>query len=100
MAFERIMALEVIDDKLYQQYRDNMQPILQTFGGSFGYDFIVSDVLKSKTAEPINRVFTIDFPSKAMMDKFFTDAAYLAVKDKYFKAAVKSATMISIHEKK
>lgn len=98
MTFERMMALEVVDE-LYQQYRDNMLPILHTFGGSFGYDFIVSKVLKAKTAKPINRVFTIDFPSKDMMEQFFTDPAYLTVKDKYFKASVNAVTMISMHEK-
>jgi uncharacterized protein (DUF1330 family) len=99
MSFERIMGLEVIDDEVYQKYRENMIPILNTFGGSFGFDFKVSEVLKSKTDEPINRVFTIDFPSRAMMDKFFSDSSYLEVKNKYFKDSVKSVTTISIHEK-
>lgn len=99
MSFERIMGLEVIDEQLYQQYRENMMPILDTFGGSFGFDFKVSEVLKSKTEAPINRVFTIDFASKRMMEEFFSDPSYLAVKDKYFNDSVKSVTMISMHEK-
>jgi uncharacterized protein (DUF1330 family) len=99
MSFERVIGLEVIDDEVYQQYRENMIPILHTFGGSFGYDFKVSNVLKSKTEKPINRVFTIDFPSRVMMDEFFSDPSYLEVKNKYFKHSVKSATTISIHEK-
>ena len=99
MSFERIMGLEVINDEVYQQYREHMMPILHTFGGSFGYDFTVNKVLKSKTEEVINRVFTIDFPSKEIMDKFFTDPTYLAVKDKYFQHSVKSVTTISMHEK-
>lgn len=99
MSFERIMGLEVIDDEVYQQYRDNMTPILETYGGSFGFDFKVSDVLKSKTDKLINRVFTIDFPSREMMDTFFSDPSYLEVKSKYFKHSVKSVTTISIHEK-
>jgi len=99
MSFERIMGLEVIDDEIYQKYRDNMTPILKKFGGSFGFDFIVSDVLKSKTDLPINRVFTLDFPSRAMMDSFFSDSAYIDVKNKYFQSSVKSVTTISLHEK-
>jgi uncharacterized protein (DUF1330 family) len=99
MSFERIMGLEVIDNEAYQKYRENMMPILHSFGGSFGFDFKVSEVLKSKTDEGINRVFTIDFPSKEVMDKFFTDPTYLAVKNKYFKNSVKSVTTISMHEK-
>jgi uncharacterized protein (DUF1330 family) len=97
MSFERIMGLEVFDDEVYQQYRENMIPILKTFGGSFGFDFKVSDVLISKTEKPINRVFTIDFPSKEMMDGFFTDPAYLKVREEYFNNSVKSVTTIAIH---
>lgn len=99
MSFERIMGLEVVDEQLYQQYRESMVPILGTFGGSFGFDFKVSEVLKSKTEAPINRVFTIEFGSKTMMEQFFSDSSYLAVKDKYFNDSVKSVTMISMHEK-
>ena len=99
MSYERIMGLEVTNDSDYQKYRESMIPILHSFGGSFGFDFKVSEVLKSKTDEPINRLFTIDFPSKDVMDSFFTDPEYLAVKDKYFKKSVKSVTTISMHEK-
>lgn len=99
MSFERIMGLEVIDNEAYQKYRENMIPILHSFGGRFGFDFKVSEVLKSKTDEGINRVFTIDFPSKEIMDQFFNDPTYLVVKNKYFKNSVKSVTTISMHEK-
>ena len=99
MSFERIMGLEVINAEEYQKYRENMIPILHSFGGSFGFDFTVSEVLKSKTDGVINRVFTIDFPSKKSMDDFFSDPDYLAVKNKYFQHSVKSVTTISMHEK-
>ena len=99
MSLERIMGLEVINAEEYQKYRDNMIPILHSFGGNFGFDFIVSEVLKPKTDDVINRVFTIDFPSKRSMDNFFSDPGYLAVKNKYFQHSVKSVTTISIHEK-
>jgi uncharacterized protein (DUF1330 family) len=48
MSFERIMGLEVINDEEYQKYRENMIPIFHSFGGSFGFDFKISEVLKSK----------------------------------------------------
>jgi uncharacterized protein (DUF1330 family) len=98
MSFERVMGLEVIDDVVYQQYREQMLPILRAFGGSFGFDFKVSYVLKSKTKAPINRVFTIDFPNREVMDQFFSDPTYLEVKNKYFDRSVKSVTTISMHE--
>ena len=99
MSFERIMGLHVTNDDEYQRYREGMLPILASFGGSFGYDFKISEVLKSKTEDSINRVFTIDFPSKEVMEEFFSNPDYLKVKDKHFKNSVKSATVISMHEK-
>ena len=76
-----------------------MIPILDTLGGSFGYDFKIAEVLKSKADNVINRVFSIDFPSKEAMGNFFSDPAYLAVKAEYFNRSVISTTMISLHEK-
>ena len=98
MSFERIMGLDVINDEEYQRYRECMIPILKSFGGNFGFDFKVSEVLKSKSDNAINRVFTIDFPSKEVMDAFFSDQSYLEVKNQYFKNSVKSVTLISMHE--
>jgi len=98
MAYERIMGLDVIDDQEYQKYREAMQPILKAFGGSFGFDFKVSEVLLSKTEDSINRVFTITFPSQKNMEDFFSDNDYLAVKEKYFNQSVKSKTIISLHQ--
>ena len=98
MSFERIMGLDITNDEEYQKYREGMVPILESFGGSFGFDFKIAEVLKSKTQKSINRVFTIDFPSKEVMDAFFCDPSYLEVKSKYFTDSVKSATVISLHE--
>ncbi|MFT5177301.1 MAG: hypothetical protein ACI90R_000338 [Alteromonas macleodii] len=99
MSFERIMGLHVTDDEEYQKYREGMLPILGSFGGSFGFDFKISEVLKSKTENPINRVFTIDFPSKEVMEAFFSDSSYIEVKNRYFQTSVGSVTIISMHEK-
>jgi len=99
MSFERIMGLHVTNDAEYQRYREGMTPILESFGGSFGFDFKVSEVLQSKTADAINRVFTIEFPSKEIMKQFFSDPSYIEVKNKYFDNCVLSVTTISMHEK-
>ena len=98
MAYERIMGIDVIDEQEYQKYREAMMPILHSFGGSFGFDFKVSEVLLSKTENNINRVFTIVFPNEKQMDSFFSFPDYLDVKNKYFDRAVKSHTVISLHE--
>ena len=99
MTFERIMGIHVSDDEEYQLYREGMMPILKSFGGSFGFDFKIAEVLLSKTDDEINRVFTIEFPSKEVMDSFFSEPAYLAVQKKHFNNSVSSKTIISMHEK-
>jgi uncharacterized protein (DUF1330 family) len=99
MTFERIMGLHVIDDDEYQKYREGMEPILNAMGGSFGFDFKIAEVLRSKTEDEINRVFTIEFPSKIVMEEFFSDPAYIEIKKRHFDASVKSKTLISTHEK-
>jgi uncharacterized protein (DUF1330 family) len=99
MTFERVMGLHVVDDEEYQKYRAGMEPILISVGGSFGYDFRIAEVLRSKTEDTINRVFTIEFPSKQVMDDFFSRPDYLEVQQKHLKNSVKSKTVISMHEK-
>lgn len=99
MAIERLVGLFINDDALYQQYREGMQPLLKTYKGAFGYDFTIAQVLKSETPEPINRVFTLRFETQALMDAFFSDEKYLAVRKRYFEPAVKFTTLISKYER-
>lgn len=99
MAYERIMGIEVTNKAGYQSYREHMLPILTRYNANFGFDFVVSEVLKSKEDKAINRVFTIDFPSKIIMDKFFSDPDYLSVKQQFFSTSVGAVTTISLHEK-
>jgi len=99
MTFERIVGLDVIDNEEYQKYREGMLPILKTYGGAFGYDFLVSDVLLAKGESNINRVFTIEFPDKQVMERFFSDPNYVAVQNKHLKNSINSKTVISMHEK-
>ena len=99
MTFERIIGVHVSDDQEYQKYRDAMEPILHSFGGSFGFDFKIAAVLRSKTTDPINRVFTIEFPSQQVMEAFFSNPEYLEVKHKHFDRSVKSRTEIAMYER-
>ena len=87
-------GLEVKNEALYQRYRGAMTPILKAYGGSFGYDFVVSHVLKSETDASINRVFTILFPEQSAAERFFADSAYRAVRAELFAPAVGDVTRI------
>jgi len=97
VAYEMLVGLNVVDDIQYREYRRAMIPILESYGGSFGYDFMVSEVLISQSYEPINRVFTIRFPDEGTKDRFFSDSAYAEVKEKYFGEAVESTTIIATY---
>ena len=68
MAFEMLVGLNVVDDEVYQSYRKEMMPILENQGGGFGYDFMISEVLKSNKDAPINRVLMINFTDEDAMN--------------------------------
>lgn len=99
MAFETLVGLNVVDDAGYQAYRTAMMPILNSFGGGFGYDFKISEVLKSATEAPINRVFTLYFPDEETMKAFFRDATYLEARRTHFENAVMDVTIIATYQK-
>ncbi len=97
MAVEMLVGLNVIDDEAYQLYRDEMTPILLSYGGAFGYDFKISEVLKSKTEAPINRVFTIYFSNEGSMNSFFSNDEYLKIKERHFEKSVTDTTIIATY---
>jgi len=99
MVIEMIVGLNVVDDKAYQSYRDEMTPILKTYGGGFSYDFKVSEVLKSTTEAPINRVFTIYFSNEDSMNSFFSNDDYLKIKQRHFEKSVTDTTIIATYKR-
>ncbi|XXT23943.1 DUF1330 domain-containing protein [Sorangium sp. So ce429] len=86
-----LVGLQVADEASYARYRAGMTPILSSYGGAFGHDFVVARVLKGDAG--INRVFTLLFPDRAARERFFADAQYLAVRAELFEPAV-AATFI------
>ena len=99
MAFEMLVGLQVNDDARYARYREAMAPILARFGGGFRYDFRVAEVLRQETESPINRVFTIHFADRACSDAFFSDPAYLAIRDEFFASSVGATTILASYER-
>ncbi|WP_437744483.1 DUF1330 domain-containing protein [Sorangium sp. So ce1504] len=86
-----LVGLQLADEASYARYRASMMPILLSYGGAFGHDFVVSRVLKGD--ERINRVFTLLFPDRAARERFFADPQYRAVRAELFEPAV-AATFI------
>jgi hypothetical protein len=76
-----------------------MTPIPESYGGGFGYDFKISEVLKSPTKVPINRVFTISFPDQDSRDAFFSNDEYLKIRRRYFEMAVTDTTIIATYKR-
>ena len=97
MAVEMLVGLNVIDDEAYQLYREEMTPILKSYAGGFDYDFKISEVLKSKTEAPINRVYTIHFSDDGSMNSFFSNDKYLKIKERYFEKSVTDTTIIATY---
>lgn len=89
-----LVALEVTDPESYARYRAEMTPILESYGGSFGHDFVVAEVLRG-ASERANRVFTISFPDRPTMRRFFADERYLAVRRAHYEPAVAGAEILA-----
>jgi uncharacterized protein (DUF1330 family) len=95
MPYEILVGLNVTDDELYQKYRDEMTPILKTYGGGFRYDFLIEKVLKTDSESKINRVFAIYFENEEAKKEFFLNDKYLQIKERYFKPSVSATTTIA-----
>jgi uncharacterized protein (DUF1330 family) len=98
MALEMLVGLHVVDEDGYQTYRDKMTPILESYGGGFGYDFKIAEVLKSQTKARINRVFTISFPDQDSRNSFFSNGEYLKIRQRHFDNSVTATTIIATYE--
>lgn len=95
MAFEMMVGLTVINEDIYSDYREAMKPLLEQHGGGFRYDFKISEVLKSESSHPINRVFAIYFANEDKMNAFFGNPDYKKIKERFFEESVAGTTIIS-----
>ena len=98
MSYEMVVGLQIKDDKMYSKYREAMTPLLKEHGGGFRYDFKIDQVLKNAEDRPINRVFTIHFKNKEMMNTFFSSERYKIIRESYFDQSVAEKTIISEYE--
>ena len=99
MTLEMLVGLQIVDDAVYQAYREAMTPLLQQYGGGFRHDFKVAEVLISNTPDPINRVFTIYFADKEAMEAFFANEEYLTIRQRYFESSVAHTTILATYER-
>jgi len=95
---EMLVGLNVRDEKMYQDYREAMYPILEKKGGGFRYDFVVAETLKSQVSHDINRVFTIYFPNTEAKNSFFDNHEYKKIREKYFDDSVTDTVFIAEYQ--
>jgi uncharacterized protein (DUF1330 family) len=99
MAHEMLVALDVADPALYQEYRAAMRPLLEAAGGGFRYDFEIARTLRSEASHPINRVFAIHFPDAASKDRFYAAPEYRRIRERLFTPAVRARTILGEYER-
>lgn len=99
MAYELLVAMHVVDEDVYRQYRAAMTPILESLGGGFRYDFVVSNALKSEAPHPINRVFAIFFPDKKAKEAFYVHPDYVQIKKRFWEPSVAGRTILAEYER-
>lgn len=90
-----VVALDVRDPATYEQYRQDIAPLLRAAGGRFRYDFKVTEVLPAEAAPRVNRVFVLEFPDHASREAFFADERYLEIKRRLFTPAVSDAIIVA-----
>lgn len=95
MTIVRLVGLQVTDESSYAEYRRLMAPLLEREGGSFGVDVRVSEVLRP-SGKRINRLFTLEFPDEAALDRFFGDEAYRAIREAHFAPAVAETHILGV----
>lgn len=97
--YERLVGLRISDDAAYTAYRSAMRPILARYGGGFGLDVRVAEVLLAAGNAQFDRLFTIHFPSRAASDAFFTDEEYVAVRNEHFAPSVAATFVLGAYER-
>lgn len=93
--YEIHVALRVADEDGYQQYRNEMTPLLEAVGACFRYDMRVSELLRGEADEPFNRAFVISFPDEQTKLDYFADDRYKAIRAKHFDRSVSSVRQIA-----
>ena len=88
MAHLRLVCLDIEDAASYLSYREGMEPLLAQHGGRFVLDVEGAASIHPADFAP-NRVLLIAFPDDATAAGFFADPAYVAVRTRWFRPAVR-----------
>ncbi|MEO1272112.1 MAG: DUF1330 domain-containing protein [Myxococcota bacterium] len=98
MAFENLVAMNVIDEERYPMYREAMRPLLESYGGGFRFDFGVQTTHTGPKEHPVTRVFGIYFRDREACQQFFADPRYAEVRKTHFEGAVDGFTVLAEYD--
>ena len=93
-----LVGLNVTDPGTYAKYREEMTPLLEAHGGSFGLDVWVSEVLRSPGDKGFNRLFTIRFPSVEAMETLFSLPEYIEIRKRLFDPSVSTTARLARYQ--
>lgn len=91
------MALHVLSEQRYAEYRTAVAPILARYGGKVVHDFRVAETLLSEADVEVNRLSTIRFPDETAREAFFRDPDYQIAREEHFEKAVKGSASIAAY---
>lgn len=89
MSHTLLVCLDVSDVESYARYRQHMQPLLTEHQGQFVLDVEGGSPRVPHAPFPANRVLVIRFASEVSARAFFSDPAYVSVKERWFTPAVR-----------
>lgn len=97
MSHDLLIAVDVVDEALYEAYRKAIAPIMAQVGAVFKHDVRVAQDLLPGGDVPMTRLFVISFPDRAARDAMFGDPAYVQIREAHFPTALKSITILAAY---
>ena len=76
-----IFSLMIIDAGTYQEYRNQIKPVMERYGITVKYEYTINSVLNSDQLEDqVNRLAVFEYPDQFNIDTFFNDPDYQKAK--------------------
>lgn len=94
MALENLVAINIVDQSKYEEYRTKLAAVLGDYGAVMRCEVEVSSVLTSPDGSPFNRMFLMRFPSLQSAKEFAADNRYLSLRNELFVPSVSNTVLL------
>jgi len=72
-----IFSLMIIDASMYQEYRNQIKPVMERHGITVKYEYTIDSVISSQQPEDrVNRLAVFEYSDQFNIDTFFNDPEY------------------------